>query len=173
MRIFPTDIYFKTNKIIFLSSKATDDYGHGQTTSVSLRIGLADANDNAPSFFNKENRVVVDEGSEKFDPPLRIEAHDRDKTSKITYSLVDPHNTGVFKIDPDTGEITLAKKVTLDITNSSSDKITVSVHANDGKFTNEAVVRITVRDVNNNAPVFPHELYSTSIPELSKIGKFI
>ena len=117
-------------------------------------------------------RAVIDEGAEKFEPPLKVQARDRDKTSKITYSLLDSDNKGIFKIDPDTGDVTIVKKATLDMANHTGEKISLTVRASDGIFSDEAVITVIVRDVNNNAPVFIHDLYTASIPELSEIGKF-
>lgn len=157
----------------FLNYKATDDDGKGQTTSVSLKIALTDANDSPPHFLQNKYRAVVDEGAEKFEPELKVQARDKDKTSKITYTLIDGNKMGLFSIDPDTGVITIANKGPVDITNSSHDWIALTVQASDGAFTDNTTVNITVRDVNNNSPVFPHDLYTASIPELSAPGTIV
>lgn len=155
----------------YLLLQATDDDGKGQTTSVSLRIALADANDSPPKFQQSTYRTVIDEGAEKFVPELRIVARDKDKTSKITYSIVGGNEMTIFDINPNTGEITVADKGPVDITNATHDWVALTVRASDGTFTDDALVNITVRDVNNNAPIFLHDLYTASIPELSPIGQ--
>lgn len=135
-----------------------------------MKIALTDANDSPPHFLQNKYRAVVDEGAEKFEPELKVQARDKDKTSKITYTLIDGNKMGLFSIDPDTGVITIANKGPVDITNSSHDWIALTVQASDGAFTDNTTVNITVRDVNNNSPVFPHDLYTASIPELSAPG---
>ena len=135
-----------------------------------MRIALSDANDSPPRFQQAKYRAVVDEGAEKFEPELKVQARDKDKTSKITYSLVDGNENGLFNIDPDTGVISIANKGPVAVTNSSQDWIALTVQASDGAFTDNTIVNITVRDVNNNSPVFPHDLYTASIPELSAPG---
>lgn len=45
--------------------------------------------------------------------------------------------------------------------------------ASDGKFTATCIVNITIKDVNNNAPVFERENYMVSIKEDTPIGTFI
>ncbi|XP_011882059.1 PREDICTED: cadherin-87A [Vollenhovia emeryi] len=152
----------------FLTYKATDDNGEGQTTSVSLRISLVDANDSPPRFLQDKYRAVVDEGAEKFEPELKVQARDKDKTSKITYALVGGNELGLFAVDPDTGEITIRSPV--DMTNASHDWIALTIQASDGIFVDSALVNVTVRDVNNNAPVFPHDIYTASVAEISPIG---
>lgn len=116
---------------------------------------------------------MIDEGAEKFEPPLRVQARDRDKTSKITYSIVEGNKMGIFRIDSDSGEITIAKRAPVDMSNSTNggDSISLTVQASDGTFSDKALISITVRDVNNNAPAFAHDLYTASIPELSPVGK--
>lgn len=158
------------NKFFFSFYQATDDNGEGQTTSVSLRISLIDANDSPPRFLQDKYRAVIDEGAEKFEPELKVQARDKDKTSKITYALVGGNELGLFAVDSDTGEITVKSPV--DMTNATHDWIALTIQASDGIFVDSALVNITVRDVNNNAPVFPHDIYTASIAEISPIGEY-
>ncbi|XP_029049380.1 cadherin-87A [Osmia bicornis bicornis] len=157
----------------FLTYKATDDDGQGQTASVSLRIHLLDANDSPPRFLQDKYRAVIDEGADKFEPELIVRARDKDKTSKISYAIVGGNELGFFAIDQDSGEITVKSKGLLNLINSTNDWIALDVQANDGIFVDTTIVNITIRDVNNNAPVFPHDLYTASIPEISPIGTVV
>ncbi|XP_066591300.1 cadherin-87A [Prorops nasuta] len=157
----------------FLTYKATDDDGKGQTTSVSLRVSLVDANDSPPKFLQKKYRAVIDEGADKFEPELKVQARDKDRTSKINYKLVAGNQLGLFDIDSDTGEITIKKRGPVDMTNATHDWIALTIQASDGIFSDVALVNITIRDVNNNAPVFPQDLYTASIPEISPIGTLV
>ncbi|XP_074114366.1 cadherin 87A [Cotesia typhae] len=154
----------------FLNYKATDDDGHGQTTTVSLRVLLADSNDSPPHFLQDRYRAVVDEGSSKFDPELKVQARDKDKTSKITYSIAEGNELGYFNIDPNSGEITISENGPVDLTNSSQDWIALTVEATDGTYSDTAVVNVSVRDVNNNAPAFSQDVYTASVPEISPLG---
>lgn len=135
-----------------------------------MRISLSDANDSPPRFLQDKYRAVIDEGAEKFEPELKVQARDKDKTSKITYTIVGGNEIGFFAIDQDSGEITIKNKGPVDLTNSTHDWIALVIQANDGIFVDSAVVNITIRDVNNNAPIFPHDLYAASITEISPIG---
>lgn len=138
-----------------------------------MRISLIDANDSPPRFLQDKYRAVVDEGAKKFEPELKVQARDKDKTAKITYALVGGNEMGLFSIDQDTGEITIKDKGLVDMTNATHDWIALTIQASDGIFVDSALVNITVRDVNNNAPVFPHDIYTASIPEISPIGTVV
>jgi Cadherin domain len=76
---------YETQSVYFLSYKATDDEGRGQTTVVSLRISLTDANDSPPVCESPLYRASLDEGAQLFDPPLFIKARDPDVLSEIVY----------------------------------------------------------------------------------------
>ncbi|XP_063989387.1 cadherin-87A isoform X2 [Diachasmimorpha longicaudata] len=161
---------FEEQNEYFLNYKAIDDDGNGQTTTVSLRISLADANDSPPKFLQEKYRAVVDEGADKFEPELKVQARDRDKTSKITYSIIDGNELGFFEIHPSTGEIRVTNNGPVDLTNSTHDWISLTVSATDGLFSDTAIVNVTVRDVNNNEPIFLHEVYTASVPETASPG---
>ncbi|XP_034936764.1 cadherin-87A [Chelonus insularis] len=164
---------FEEQADYFLNYKATDDNGNGQTTTVSLRISLADANDNPPQFLQDEYRAVVDEGADKFDPELKVHARDRDKISKITYSIIDGNEMNFFNIDSNTGEIQISSHGPVDLTNFTQNWIALTVEANDGLFSDTAIVNITIRDVNNNAPAFPQDVYTASVPEIASPGTVV
>lgn len=136
-----------------------------------MRISLVDANDNPPRFLQDTYRAVVDEGAEKFEPELRVQARDKDKTARILYDLVGGNELGLFDVDSLTGEIAIKSPV--DMTNATHDWIALTIQANDGIFVGSTLVNITVRDVNNNAPVFPIDIYTASIAEISPIGKYL
>jgi hypothetical protein len=142
-------------------------------TSVSLRLSLVDANDNPPKFQQKKYRAVIDEGAEKFEPPLQVQALDRDKTSKITYSLIESNKMDIFNIDSESGEIMIAKRGPVHMANFSGDYILLTVQASDGTFNDKATISIIVLDVNNNAPMFTRKFYTASISEISRIGKVL
>lgn len=76
---------FENQSVYYLSYKATDDEGRGQTSVVSLRITLLDANDSPPVCESPLYRASVDEGATAFEPPLVIKARDPDVVSEINY----------------------------------------------------------------------------------------
>ncbi|CAG2057651.1 unnamed protein product, partial [Timema podura] len=145
---------FETKPVYYLNYKAMDDNGKGHSTVVPLMIQVIDANDNPPQFLSQNYKVTIDEGATKFDPPLRVQARDPDKSSEITYHILEGNINNLFAIDMHSGEITVVNAFGLDMTNVSSDIISLVVEAKDEKFSSSATVHISVRDVNNNQPVF-------------------
>ncbi|PSN52632.1 hypothetical protein C0J52_14597, partial [Blattella germanica] len=164
---------YETKQRYYLTYKATDDDGKGQSAVASLMISVVDSNDNPPQFTNQNYQITIDEGANKFEPPLRVEARDADKTSHITYSIIEGNVNNLFSIDPYSGELSVSNRHGLDMTNVSSDVITLTVEANDGIFSSVATVNITVHDVNNNHPVFGRESYVASVQEDTPIGTSI
>jgi len=161
---------FETKQNYYLTYKATDDDGKGQSAVVSLMISVLDNNDNPPQFTSNNYDISIDEGATKFETRLQVQAQDADKTSYITYSIIEGNINNLFSINPQSGEITVSNPHGLDMTNVSSDVIVLTVQASDGLFSNVATVTISVHDVNNNHPVFARESYVASVQEDSAVG---
>ncbi|XP_071055461.1 cadherin-87A [Onthophagus taurus] len=158
---------FEIKPEYFLQFKATDDDGKGQTSLVPLKITLMDQNDNPPMFTQPVYRVFINEGASKFDPEVAITARDMDKTSKLIYSIIAGNDNDLFKIDSNTGKLKVSNNKGLDLTNDSktNDNIVLTIEANDGKFTTTTMVNITIKDVNNNNPIFEKENYLLDVAE--------
>ncbi|XP_050101039.1 cadherin-87A isoform X1 [Anopheles aquasalis] len=162
---------FETQSVYYLSYRATDDDGRGQTSVVSVRISLLDANDSPPVCESPLYRASVDEGATVFEPPLIIRARDPDVVSEINYRIIGNEAvTRHFEIDKRTGQLTISKTVALDVNHLMSENVFFGVEATDGLHTTLCNVNITIRDVNNHAPQFARENYLTSIEENFPIG---
>ncbi|KAI5635157.1 cadherin domain-containing protein [Phthorimaea operculella] len=165
----PPCLDFESRKDYSLQLKATDDDGTGQSTGVSLLITLTDSNDNPPVFTTPVYKASIDEDAVKFEPELQVQARDIDTTSEIRYSIVDPEDHP-FWIDPLNGRITVLPESGGVSTNSSDNKIILTVLATDGVHNATCKVEISVRDVNNHAPIFEFEKYDADISEDAPIG---
>ncbi|GFG39325.1 hypothetical protein Cfor_05830, partial [Coptotermes formosanus] len=161
---------FETKQNYYLTYKATDDDGKGQSAVASLMISVLDSNDNPPQFTNSNYDIAIDEGATKFETRLQVQAQDADKTSYITYSIIEGNVNNLFSINPQSGEITVSNPHGLDMTNVSNDVIVLTVQASDGLFSSVATVTISVHDVNNNHPVFARESYVASVQEDTAVG---
>uniref|UniRef100_A0A1B6L3B2 Cadherin domain-containing protein n=1 Tax=Graphocephala atropunctata TaxID=36148 RepID=A0A1B6L3B2_9HEMI len=166
----PECLDFETRQLYFLSFKATDNEGAGQSSVVPLKITLLDSNDNPPMFTSDTYRAVIDEGAIKFEPPLQVQARDADKTSQIMYAIVGGNEHQLFAIDRHSGEITVADVKGLDMSEVNSDYVNLIIEASDGMFHSNCSVNITVLDVNNNAPVFSEDSYSAVVMEDTPVG---
>uniref|UniRef100_A0A8D8JF25 Cadherin-87A n=1 Tax=Culex pipiens TaxID=7175 RepID=A0A8D8JF25_CULPI len=162
---------FENQSVYYLSYKATDDEGRGQTSVVSLRITLLDANDSPPVCESPLYRASVDEGATAFEPPLVIKARDPDVVSEINYRIIGNEAiTRHFEIDKRSGQLTISKSTALDVNHLKSENVFFAVEASDGLYTTLCNVNITIRDVNNHAPLFSREHYLASIEENFPIG---
>ncbi|RWS15955.1 cadherin-87A-like protein [Dinothrombium tinctorium] len=160
-------IDFETRSNYYLSYQASDSFG--QSTVVPLSIHILDANDNAPQFLREKFTAIIDEGSIKFEPMLKVRANDADITSVITYSIIGGNQEHLFSIEPRSGEIKVLHPV-----KSKYSKIILKVQAHDGgKGVAVCDVEITIRDANDNAPIFEKSFYTASISEASKPGTFV
>ncbi|KAM7364223.1 cadherin 87A isoform 3-T5 [Cochliomyia hominivorax] len=169
-----TCLDYETETTYFLSYKATDDEGRGTNSVVSLRISVTDANDSPPVCESPHYRASVDEGSKVFEAPLIVKARDSDTVSDITYKIVgDKLIQDTFAIDNKTGQITIRPNATLDVTHLKNDNLVFSVEANDGLFSTNCHINITVRDVNNHEPRFLADTYSAVVEENSEIGRSV
>ncbi|XP_076043934.1 cadherin 87A isoform X2 [Oratosquilla oratoria] len=157
----------------FLSFQATDAEGSGHTTVVPVKISLLDSNDNPPRFTEEVYRAVIDEGDTQFNPALKVTAIDPDATSRVTYKLVSGDPTGLFAIDASTGHIRVANESGLDISNLKSDLIILTVEASDGEGSHTANVRVSVRDANNNKPIFGKTSYEAAVQENAPPGTVV
>lgn len=165
---------FEARPAYFLSYQATDDRGRGQSAVVPLTVRLTDANDNPPAFEQRVYTALIDEGDAHFDPPLRVQARDPDVTSFIKYSIVSGNSYNLFTINPQSGDITVTSRQGLDVSLLRTDLITLTVQASDGgSGIDTAIVKITVRDANNNSPIFQKDRYVASVPEASPPGTLV
>lgn len=162
---------YETHPVYYLSYRAIDDLGRGQTSVVSLRISLMDANDSPPVCESPIYRASLDEGATFFDPPLFVKARDPDAMSDITYKIIGSETIqSLFLIDKRSGQLSIAKNVTLDVNHIHSENVRFPVEASDGLFSTLCDVNITIRDVNNHAPQFSRDSYVVTIAENSPVG---
>ncbi len=75
----------------------------------------------------------------------------QDATANLTYSITGGNADGVFTIDANTGEITIADNTNLDRETTASYALTVE--ASDGTNTDNATITVNVGDINEFAPV--------------------
>ncbi|XP_017888603.1 cadherin-23 [Ceratina calcarata] len=159
---------YETQKSYSLTMEAKD--GGGRVSAVNILIELEDVNDNKPVFEQNEYARTVREGATSFDPQMFVRATDVDGpmqgNGKVTYSI-SSHNSmtnDVFKINPETGEVTMAKAVRSDDTERgiyeliirATDFGTPALHS-------EAKLSVRVGVPGNQKPVFRGN-YKSNLP---------
>ena len=130
-----------------------DQYdGENCTEKVSVNL-------NSPVFSNESYSVVVSENRGKGFAILTVSANDSDhgRSGEISYSVEEASIANFFMISQVSGEITVAADGVLDYENIPQKKFTFIVVATDNGIptrSSEATVTVTVKDENDNCPVF-------------------
>ncbi|KAF2355898.1 Cadherin, partial [Trinorchestia longiramus] len=125
-------------------------------STVRVIVRILDTNDNAPTFMDIDDIVEVDENEPAGSFVMRVTASDSDSSENgfLSYSLVNS-NQIPFTIDPFDGVIKTAK--VLDFENGKK-TYTLNVRVSDWgqpyKHETQTVIKVNVRDVNDNRPQF-------------------
>ncbi|XP_055629292.1 fat-like cadherin-related tumor suppressor homolog isoform X4 [Toxorhynchites rutilus septentrionalis] len=134
------------------------DLGKPQKSiSKVLPITVLDENDNVPRFEKSLASFRVTENALNGTIIFRVNATDADlgNNAKVTYNLIT--DTKDFRVDPETGVLTVVApldrerqeiyELRIRATDRGGDQSTPALHS-------EALVRVTVDDINDNAPEF-------------------
>lgn len=164
---------YETQRSHHLMLKVSD----GELSSkVPLTIFVEDAPDNPPRFIRSHIEAVIEEGSDKIEPPLRAEAIDADHSSTITYTILEGNFKKFFDINNSTGEIFLTKTLRLqhhDNSDQDSNRFILIVQASDGYSSDNATITIEVLDANDNPPRFLQPRYTAEIYETAHNGQVV
>jgi protocadherin Fat 4 len=152
-----------------LTIAATDnDVNFPLTGYATLLIYIVDINEFPPEFDQPYYDIKVFENTSINSIIVNISATDQDfgDNAKVIYSIVDGNEQNFFKIDSETGEISVAKLLDYEI----DSQYNLSVQATDSSHINfrlasEISVNISILDINDNVPVFDELMYSFNIPE--------
>ncbi|KAM4035220.1 protocadherin gamma-B1-like isoform 5-T5 [Anomaloglossus baeobatrachus] len=141
-----------------------------------LKIIVIDANDNAPIFSQDMYKVTLKENSPVNSTVIMLNATDNDEgvNAQITYSFIKTfgkiHHTGIFSINPTSGEIKINGNLDLEVTKNYE----LSIQAKDGGgLVAHCKVLVDIIDVNDNTPEISITSLSSPIPEDSTSGTMI
>ncbi|XP_034740142.1 protocadherin Fat 4 [Etheostoma cragini] len=155
---------------------AKDNWGLNDTATVTINV--LDFDNLNPYFSHSVYRSFIPENQDgpfRTVEPEAIKAQDGDVGINVTltYSIsaVSPDQYGGhFHMDPSSGVLTVL--TALDREEMSSSVISVSIKAaqtDDGFKTADAVVSVTIEDVNDNPPEFDQPDYSVTLLENSPV----
>nr|QAT77747.1 E-cadherin [Halisarca dujardinii] len=131
-----------------LSVSARDGVHVGRTT---VRVNVLDINDNPPAFTASTYYGNVTENDASAVNVVQVSATDADRGGvALTYTF-ESNTVSNFKIDANTGWIS---KKSGAIDREMVSEFVFNVFVQDGVYTSNAVVRVTVLDRNDNAPEF-------------------
>lgn len=164
----------------YLLNISVYDLGKPQkSASRFLPITVLDVNDNAPKFEKAVASFRVTENAHNGTAIFRVNATDADlgDNARIAYSLVT--DTEDFSVDPLTGIL----YVSAALDRERQETYELKIRATDGgggssrsdvpPLFSDAVVRILIDDVNDNAPSFALESYTVKAREDLPVGSVV
>ncbi|XP_040171668.1 DE-cadherin-like [Anopheles arabiensis] len=150
-------------KVVAEDNSPSALYRNGKPNSITklLFIKVMDKNDNKPAFTSQHFVVEgVPEDENINTPVIEVTARDPDATSLLYYTIVSGNEGLAFKIDNNTGRISINNRLDYETVR----EYTLIVQVDDGIFQDNATVSIKVKNVNDNPPRFTG-LRNVTIPE--------
>ncbi|XP_076643103.1 cadherin 74A [Halictus rubicundus] len=159
---------YETDNMYMLTIEARD--GGGRVAVAIVTIDVEDVNDNKPVFEQSKFSRTVREDATSFDPQLFVRATDADGPTqgngKVTYSI-SSHNSitdDVFKINPDSGEVTMSKPVRSGDTERGIYELAIrATDAGRPALFTEAELLVRVGVPGNQKPIFRGN-YKSNLP---------
>lgn len=157
---YSIEVLVTDNGFIKLQDKATVD------------IYIVDQNDNPPIFEKAIYRAALNENEPKYSSVVKVLATDKDSNENqaLTYMIISGNEDTQFEINSGNGEISLAGI----LDRESQDSYVLQVMATDSgsniKNSATCTVSITVKDVNDNSPLFAQSVYEIVLSEYRVIG---
>ncbi|XP_048742923.2 neural-cadherin-like isoform X4 [Ostrea edulis] len=157
-----TDFYIMKVFAIDGAPSSRDSSGAHNTGSAVVRVSIKDVNDNNPYFEESLYFASVREDSFTGQSITTIAAKDPDEAT-FTYSL---SGSSLFAVKSGTGEIYVAGNLDYE---TEPNVYNVTLVVNDGKFSNQTTVQITIIDTNDNSPKFEQNTYAIRTLEEGKV----
>jgi len=141
-----------------------------------VTIVVKDANDQYPEFLQDRFLTTMKECSPIGSRVTQVQATDKDEglNAELSYSITQGNTPRRFRIDPESGRITVAHR--LDFEKEKGYELIVSVRDKGlPQLISKQVVKvnITVEDCNDNLPIFSEPSYTVQIREDSLIGTVV
>ncbi|KAK2828340.1 hypothetical protein Q5P01_019374 [Channa striata] len=163
--IMDREIFTQTKLVV----TATDRGSPRLAGSATLTVIIIDQNDNSPTIpLPQELRIPENTliGTEI----TLVTGNDVDSSPALSYSLhLDPTALGKFGIHRYSGGVSLTAPLDFE----EKTWYTLTVRATDSQHQTEANITILVEDINDNGPVFTHDLYQVTLPERTPPGSAV
>ena len=157
---------FESTRQYHLTVRAQDSGTPPSANTSNVVVRVVDVNDNVPRFNTPIYQSSVAEDVTVGTTVVRVQAYDADSgpNGQITYGIFDGLPDMALAVDLDTGAV----YTTAALDRESVARYSFHVEAADAgspAHTATAAVEITVRDVNDNAPVFDPKVYRETVSE--------
>ncbi|XP_067673635.1 cadherin-87A-like [Haliotis asinina] len=165
---------YETQRVFQILVNAKDGGNPARETSTTLTINVTNINDEPPIPERAIYQTYAQETSLNLRPAVVVKARDNeDPSGVITYRIIAGNTrNNAFRVDPNTGNLTLASYIDYDETPSNG-RFEVVIQASDNGNPPQYVnmtVRVDVQDENNNSPIFVRGSYSANISEMAQPG---
>ena len=140
-----TVLDFETTSSFSMEVQITDSQGLEDTAIIT--VDLNDIND-APVFAENSYDFAIAEHSDVGTILGSVSASDQDAGDSLTYSFSAGNDSGIFAVDAQTGEVTIANGALLDYETQTSHNLTVRVTDLGGSY-HESQVSVDVTDETN------------------------
>uniref|UniRef100_A0A2K5Q1K7 FAT atypical cadherin 4 n=1 Tax=Cebus imitator TaxID=2715852 RepID=A0A2K5Q1K7_CEBIM len=144
-------------------------------SETTVTINIVDSNDNAPQFLKIKYFTPVTKNVKVGTKLIKVTAID-DKdfglNSEVEYFISNDNHLGKFKLDNDTGWISVASSLISDLNQNFFITVTAKDKGNP-PLSSQATVQITVTEENYHTPEFSQSHMSATIPESHSIGSIV
>lgn len=144
---------------------ATDSVSNNYSVA-TVTIHLRNINDHRPVFSQSLYELTVPEHSETgylVTDKIQATDLDGDEWGPITYSLLPGNGADLFKVDPNSGNLTVKNGTLLDRENQAMYYLTLQA-TDGGNQSTTTALEITLLDINDNRPVVRGS-YNIFVPE--------
>ncbi|XP_039607150.1 protocadherin Fat 4 isoform X1 [Polypterus senegalus] len=148
---------------------AADSGNLRSQTPALVTVTVIDTQDNPPAFTQSSYSFVIFENVDFGTTVGTVSASTPDLNTNITYLITSGDQRGLFAIDISSGQISTVGV----IDREEQAFYQLKVIAKGGEVTGETLVNITVKDLNDNAPCFPHAVEHVSAVESWRAGHTI
>ena len=140
-----------------------------QPVTKIIYVNVVDENDNWPIFEQNFYNVTLPEDLPVSSHIIKVSATDADTgdNALIKYRIIPGTARDMFVIDPNTGDISLAKALNREDRSS----YVLFIEAHDGVFANYTELDIKISDINEHKPYFLETDYLTYVKE--SVGQMV
>ncbi|KAL8616761.1 hypothetical protein ACOMHN_017798 [Nucella lapillus] len=133
--------------------------------TTQLKVNVMDLNDNTPRFVQSVYSTVVAEDVAQGVTVMRVSASDPDegRNGELTYSLLGNDTEGFFSVNSSSGDIITSGVFDREKNASFEFLLVATDGGGSGPRNSTARIRITIADVNDNAPKFRQVPYKTTV----------
>nr|XP_056703533.1 protocadherin Fat 2 [Euleptes europaea] len=155
--------------------RATDT-ALGAFSEAMVEVEVEDVNDNLPVFSQVVYNASVTEGRPARTPVIQVFATDRDsgRNKLVSYHFLEDSSdmAKFFNVDASTGQITTSQVLDYEANHEFHIKVRATDHGMP-PLSSEALVSVSVLDINDNPPKFSQLQYEANVSEMATCGHIV